>query len=109
MRKRCLSTVGSRLSRSDLTVVAVESLERRRMLIGAYALLGTGGTLLAEFETDHPEILLSVKQIQGLRPGEQLRGLDFRQSDETLFAVGIGANADANEAFLLTIDPQSGN
>lgn len=57
----------------------------------------TAGNILASFDRDAPENILSTVQITGLLNGEQLVGIDFRPSDGKLYAV-------STEDKLYTID-----
>src|SRR5688572_14143832 len=82
----------------------VEGLERRTLFSTAFALFGSSGTVLARFDTDNPNDILSTDTVGGLPSGVQLRGIDFRPSTGELYALGIRPTSGDDEGFIFTLD-----
>src|SRR5688572_6817764 len=92
---------------ANAAAMVVEGLEQRRLFSTAYALLGSGGTLLASFDTTTPNDI-SVKAVTGLTSGEKLGGIDFRPSTGELYALGLKDTAGDTEGRIYIIDPSTG-
>ena len=85
-----------------------EQLEERRLFSTAYALLGTGGTILARFDTSTPGTIDQTVAVTGLGAGTQLRGIDFRPATGELYGLGITPTSGDDMGTLFKIDPQTG-
>ena len=88
--------------------VTLEQLEGRRLFSTAYALFGSSGTVLTQFDTASPGTITDTTVVTGLQSGEQLRGIDFRPSTGQLYALGIKATGGDDEGRIYTINTQTG-
>jgi hypothetical protein len=61
----------------------------------------TESNRLIRFNAGQPQTVLSIKNIQGLEPGEQILGIDFRVARGVLYALG-----SSNRLYVL--DPELG-
>ena len=70
--------------------------ERREVAVAV-----TASHHLIRFNAARPERLLSRVAVSGLQPGEQLLGIDFRATNDTLYALGSSGR-------LYTLDTENG-
>src|SRR4051794_16889319 len=99
----------ARAGRSRRAVSMMEVLEERRLLSTAYALFGTGGTVLARFDTANPNDILATRTVGGLPAGTQLRGIDFRPATGELYALGINSTSGDDEGRIFKLDLDTGD